>query len=231
MAQAYCPVCCTAHSQAVDCPGDLRATGPERHAWRIEVDTPRGKQSMGVLVAPSYDLWRARILTYPNVLWAIPGGAATLKFVGRTAPEAEAKAVAFVEAHCFEKGYLRRDGLVPAEAGRFDADETPSGRRPKSPLPAKRRLRALPVRFGERRADRQGISVNLSEDGMCIATSAPLEAGSSLRIVMPLQRETIEVEAIVIWARTRPEPGRPLGMGVRLSAAPAAYLRFVRDLP
>lgn len=60
------------------------ATGPERHGWRVHVETSRGVEAIGVLVAPSGDLWRSRILTYPNVLWTAPGGRSTLKFLAPT---------------------------------------------------------------------------------------------------------------------------------------------------
>ena len=79
----WCPVCGSVHAGPRDCPGDLRATGPERHGWRVAVETPLGIEAYGILVAPTHERWRARILTFPNVLWTIPGGAATLKFVGR----------------------------------------------------------------------------------------------------------------------------------------------------
>jgi len=48
--------------------GDLRATGDERHGWRVAVETPHGIEAYGVLVAPTHERWRARILTFPNVL-------------------------------------------------------------------------------------------------------------------------------------------------------------------
>jgi hypothetical protein len=83
----WCPVCGTAHGDPMLCPGELRATGAERPGWRVQVETPLGHEAIGVLVAPCRDLWRARVLTYPNVLWTLPGGRATIKFVGAREPE------------------------------------------------------------------------------------------------------------------------------------------------
>ena len=83
----YCSVCGGDHARRQDCPGELRATGPERHGWRVAVETPYGLEAYGVLVAPSFDVWRARVITYPNILWTVPGGAVTLKFAGTTAQD------------------------------------------------------------------------------------------------------------------------------------------------
>ena len=78
----WCRVCCTQHGSDASCPGELLATGPERHAWRVTVDTSRGMETYGVLVAPAGRHWRARVLTYPKALWVVPGGRASMKFVG-----------------------------------------------------------------------------------------------------------------------------------------------------
>ncbi len=59
-------------------------TGPEERRWQIAVETPRGIEGYGVLVAPSGNRWRARILTFPNILWTIPGGGTSIKFLARS---------------------------------------------------------------------------------------------------------------------------------------------------
>ena len=48
----WCLVCCTAHGKDDPCPGELLATGPERHAWRVSVDTPHGMETRlnGILI-------------------------------------------------------------------------------------------------------------------------------------------------------------------------------------
>jgi hypothetical protein len=97
--QGFCSVCGSAHDELEICPGEVRATGAERAGWRVRIETPFGHQDIGVLLAPSYDRWRARIVTYPNVLWSAPGRRGTLKFVGDTLEQAEAQAIAFVERH------------------------------------------------------------------------------------------------------------------------------------
>ena len=88
----------------------------------MTVETPFGLEAYGVLVAPSRDLWRSRIITYPNVLWTVPGGAVTLKFAGRSPQHAESQAVAFVEGHINARGYVRRDALDLPAVARFQAE-------------------------------------------------------------------------------------------------------------
>src|SRR6185436_20844949 len=146
MALIWCTVCGGSHVKAQDCPGDLQATGPERHGWRVAVDTPYGLEAYGVLVAPSFDLWRARIITYPNVLWMIPGGGLTVKFAGRTPQEAETAAAAFIEAHIAARADVRRDAPNAPAVERYGAEA--QARALAAAGPALRKLRALPVRFG-----------------------------------------------------------------------------------
>ena len=64
---------------------------------------PRDIEVYGALVAPAGRLWRARILTYPNTLWAIPGDGGPMKFVGGTPQAAERQAIAFIEEHCAKR--------------------------------------------------------------------------------------------------------------------------------
>ena len=82
MSFPWCPICQTQHATRKDCPGEVLASGPERHGWRVLVRTPTRAEVYGVLIAESEDRWRARVVTYPNMLWSVPGGRGTLKFVG-----------------------------------------------------------------------------------------------------------------------------------------------------
>jgi Tfp pilus assembly protein PilZ len=225
MALAWCAICGSTHRRPKDCPGDLRATGPERHGWRVAVETPHGIEAYGILVAPSQDVWRARILTYPNVLWTIPRGESTIKFVGATAQAAEAKAVAFVEGHIRARGYLRRDGLDPVVAGRFRAESSRG-----AVAPAMRKLRSIPVRFGTGPSLFSAMTGNISESGLFVATFAPLDPGLAIRILVDLDVGALGLRGEVVWARRRMVLGRPTGMGVKLISPPAPYLEFVREL-
>ena len=226
----WCPICCTPmDGSSHACPGSLLATGHERHGWRVNVETPHGLQAFGVLVAPCHEAWRARILTYPNILWTVPGGGGSIKFAGRTAEEAERRASAFIEEHCLAKNFRRRDQLDPVEVRRISEEAGPRSR-PRRHQASKRKTCFLPVRFGTERARRKGTTVNMSREGLFVGTPAPLEAGESIRLHLNAGECTVPLRGIVIWNRRRQEAGRPLGMGIRLVDPAPAYPRFVDGL-
>lgn len=222
----WCPLCGSMHADPRDCPGDLRATGPERHGWRVAVETPHGIEAYGVLVAPTHETWRARILTFPNVLWTIPGGAATLKFVGKSPQAAEALAVSFIEGHIRARGFTRRDGVDHAAAGRYRSEARPGV----AAATALRKLHAMPIRFGNGPALFSAMTGNLSESGLFVATMAPLDAGIFLRLMMSLETGPLGMKGEVMWNRPRVVLGRPVGMGVRLLEPPSIYQQFVREI-
>lgn len=228
MGLTFCPVCGGSHTRREDCPGDLRATGPERHGWRITVETPYGLEAYGVLVAPSFDLWRARIVTYPNVLWAAPGGAITLKFAAATPQDAEAQAVAFVEGHIKARGYARHETANLPTVSPFGAEAEAQAA---AAGPALRKVRAIPVRFGTGPALFAAMTGNLSESGLFVVTMAPFEPGTGLRMMIDLETGPVGLKGQVVWKRDRVVAGRPLGMGVQLIAAPEHYREFVVELP
>lgn len=208
VSQRFCCVCGTGHGDLESCPGEVRATGVERPGWRIRVETPFGHQEIGVLLAPSLDRWRARIVTYPNVLWSAPGRRGALKFVGDTLEEAEAQAVAFVERHLKTKRCAR-----PA----FTA--------------APRKPKCLPLRFSLDRAVARGVTVNLSVEGMFVGVASPVDGGRSLLIHLDLDGHTLPLRGLVMWNRRRAEPACPAGMGIRLSDPTPLYQTFVAGLP
>lgn len=225
----FCRVCGTGHAPSAHCPGEFHATGIERPGWRVQLATPFGHESIGVLLAPSHDQWRARIVTYPNVLWSAPGGRGTLKFVAETAEEAEAQAIRFIEEHLAARRYQRRDGLTAVSAGnavRRKAVTTPANFH----AAAKRKTTRLPVRFGPDRALARGVTLNLSDDGMFVGVAKPEECGRSLLIHLELDGHTVPMRGLVMWNRERAAPERPAGMGIRLSQPPALYQSFVASL-
>jgi len=223
--QRFCCVCGTSHLGQASCPGELRATGAERPGWRVHVETPFGHEAIGVLLAPSHDRWRARIVTYPNVLWTAPGGRGTLKFVGDTPEEAEAQAILFVERHVQAKRYLRRDGLAPSGVG--VASKPTAGEARPVIAAVQRKSRCLPVRFGLERAITRGVTVNLSVEGMFVGVVSPEDGGRSLLIHLDVDGHTLPLRGLVMWNRRRTEPERPAGMGILLSNPPPLYGSFV----
>jgi Tfp pilus assembly protein PilZ len=225
----WCSVCGGQHARRTDCPGELLATGVERHGWRTVVETPFGLEAYGVLVAPTFDIWRARILTYPNVLWTAPGGAVTMKFIGATAPEAEARAIAFVEGHIKARGYARKDAQEPPSVSAYLAEA--QARLAAAANPALRKLKALPIRFGNAPTFFNAMTANLSESGLFVITLAPFEEGAGVRVLFNLETGPAGLNARVVWRRERATLGRPVGMGVKLIAPPDPYRNFVAELP
>ncbi|MDX1389586.1 MAG: PilZ domain-containing protein [Acidobacteriota bacterium] len=228
----WCMVCGTEHGPPGDCPGDIQATGPEQCGWRISVETPNGVEAYGVLVAPSNDSWRARIVTYPNMLWTLPGGRLTMKFVGRTREEAEQRAVALISAHCESRGYMPKDRILPAEIPPDTAIAGPGADLTAVHLkPAKRKSCKLPARYGVDLPDYVGLTVNLSRTGLFLGTSLPLKSGRPIRVDVSLGGEQAELRGVVMWNRRRDDSDRPAGMGIRLIELPDSYPAFVHKLP
>lgn len=218
----WCLECGTAHGRPSDCPGPLGPTGAERAGRIVHVETPGGIESVGVLVAPARDGWRARVITYPNIIWSVPGGSTSMKFFARTEREAENLAAAFVDEHCRRRRWTRRNELQEAPDPVGAARTTPA---------SQRKPRALPLRFGVRRLDRQGITVNLSATGLFVATADPLEPGTAALLRIELDSAPVPLDGSVVWRRRTREPGRLLGMGIRLDSPPAPYVRFWQALP
>ena len=228
----WCEVCGTTHEGDDMCPGDVPATGPEEPGWRISVETPNGVEAYGVLVAPSNGKWRARIVTYPNMLWTLPGGRLTMKFVGRTRVEAEQKAVAVIGVHCADRGYASRDRVIPATIAPQVLSKSVSGRKPVIHIqPAQRKSCRIPARYGTGLPGYVGVAVNVSETGLFLGTSLPLRSGRPIHIDMKLNGDRARLEGVVMWNRRRQEDDRPAGMGVHLTDLPAVYPQFVSKLP
>lgn len=231
MASRWCLVCCTRHEQGRrDCPGELRATGPERHGWRVNIETERGIDACGVLVAPSYDLWRARILTYPNILWKVPGGDGTLKFVADTPRDAERQAIEFIREHVRSRGYAMRDELAVVTPGGFEPETVVNGLATPSRPAAERKIRFLPIRYGVARITSVAGTGNLSETGLFIVTNLPEDKGTWLNIAVELDDQRVNLKGLVRWRNTEPVAGRSPGMGIQLQAPPADYVSYVRAL-
>jgi len=207
VSQRFCAICGSGHGDLETCPGELRATGAERPGWRVRVETPFGHEEIGVLLAPSHDRWRARIVTFPNVLWSAPGRRGALKFVGGTAEEAEAQAIAFVEHHVKAKRHARAALSV-----------------------ALRKSKRLPVRFSLDRAISRGVTVNLSAEGMFVGVASPVDGGRSLLIHLDLDGHTLPLRGLVMWNRCRAGSDGPAGMGIRLSDPVPLYQSFVAGL-
>ncbi len=221
----WCTICCTRHTPGGDCPGNLLATGPERHARKFAVTGDNHLEYYGVLIAEAGEYWRARIFTYPNMLWSVPGARGTIKFAGATAKEAETLAIEFLREHCEQRRYTMQDATDDPPAGQIEKESADrlsprGGKEERHPC-------KVPIRFGEEKATHWGTTANLSLVGIYIATDKVLEKGKRLRMLLDIQAYTMSLLGTVAWVRVKEEPGKPKGMGVLLQQPPAFYKRYV----
>ena len=167
-------------------------------------------------VARADEHWRARIVTFPNILWVVPGGGETMKFYGRTEEQARRLAADFVREHCVEKGYLMRDEVEFAgklhRPGISDFGATGS----RSTVAAPRYGRRLPVRFGVSVPTHMGYTANLSETGLFIATLKPPGSGALLGLSLELEHCKVPLRGSVAWQRDAGSPVGEHGMGMKL---------------
>ena len=227
MSEQWCAVCCTRHEDQRRCPGELLATDVERHGWRVSVQAGARTEEYGVLIAPAGEIWRARILTYPNMLWSVPGSRGTMKFAGATAAEVERRARDYVIKLCAQRKF-RFSEVKQAPASGSVKDENAEGCA--GPEGRTRRLHSIIARFGEEELVEEGATADLSSGGMFIITNRPLPKGRQLKIVLEMENATLPLAGVVAWIRTRPEEGRQAGMGVELTQPPALYEYYVRKL-
>jgi len=227
MSDQWCSVCCTRHDFERRCPGELLATDVERHGWRVSVKTGARTEEYGVLIAPSGGIWRARILTYPNMLWSVPGSRSTMKFAGGSAAEAERRARDYVVKLCAQRNFKVSE-VNQAPASNAVKSENAEGSA--GPEGRTRHLHSIVARFGEEEPVEEGATADLSSGGMFIITNRPLPKGRKLKVVLEMENATLPLLGVVAWIRTRPEEGRQAGMGVELTQPPALYEYYVRKL-
>jgi len=230
MSKNWCVVCCTRHRFKKDCPGELLATGPESSGWRVNIQTPSGIEACGVLIAEADGLWRARILTYPNVLWTVPGGGGTMKFVAGSAGEAERQAMTFLRRHVQNRGYTLRDEVALHGPEAFDPEPLPEGLSPPPGSPAERKIRFLSIRFGVAQVTEIAGTGNLSSSGLFIITNSPEGDGTWLNMMLDVEGDPLGLRGLVRWKNRQHRAGRSPGMGVQLEAPPPSYLDYIRTL-
>lgn len=224
----WCPVCCSRHAAGSPCPGSLMASGPERQGRRFQIVQGSRVEYCGVLIAEAGEHWRARILTYPNMLWSVPGGRGTIKFAGATPDEAERLAVAFIREHSKARGLSLNEAKKVVEAGRVEPERNLG----ESPQRAKeeRHPKERPIRFGEQKASQTARTGDFSHNGLFIMTDKLLPQGRRLKLVLELEDYTVPLIGKVAWVRTRVEAGRPVGMGIQLIQVPHLYTRYVEAM-
>jgi hypothetical protein len=165
------------------------------------------------------------------MLWTLPGGRLTLKFVGRTRVEAEQKAVAVIGAHCADRGYISRNGVIPVQIVPQAPSKNMSSPKPVIHVqPATRKSCKIPARYGTGLPEYVGVAFNVSETGLFLGTSLPLRSGRPIDIDMRLSGDRARLKGVVMWNRRRQEDDRPAGMGIRLTDSPSVYPQFVSKL-
>lgn len=238
MLEDWCTTCNTRHSGKETCPGVLSPTGTERSGWKVSVKTNRGPESYVVVVSPSGRQWLARILTFPDEFWTVPGTRHHKNFLGNNPQVAERKAVEHIKEHIRSRN-LTVLGSRSAAAPRKNS--TAGKRPPRGPdrngppdydevgdPEVLRKQCSIPVMFGHNTHSRKAAVENVSERGMFIRTTDPLRPGSVIRIKMELDTCTMPLRGMVVWTRIGREEGRSSGMGIRLFKPPALYISYVQ---
>jgi len=230
LGQAWCLQCGTQHGHTDECPGELLAVGVERHGWRGLADTPRGPEVYGTLVAPVTQGWRARILTFPNILWvARDPNVGTMKFLGNTPAQAENMAIEYIRAICTRDGFNLRKELPYVESAKVDPEQTRSAEKSAAIRASERKLKRVNIRFGIGRPSQDAETDDFSEGGLFILTAQPLPIGTELRLFLETQELGIPLKGIVRWTRDKEVEGRPIGMGIKLTAPHPRFIHFVRQ--
>lgn len=224
----WCRGCCTIHEKDGICPGELLASGPERHGWRGLVDLPQGPEVYGTLVAPAGSRWRARILTFPNVLWGVRGGG-TMKFVSDSPQGAQAKAVEHIRKHCKRRGLTLRSEITNVESGEVDPEQDAKTSTSTAVQASQRQLRSLLIRFGLGRPSEEGETDDLSESGLFIRTDSPICEGTVLALRLEINGFGVPMKGVVRWVREASEDGRPGGMGIKLDQPHPRYVHYIRQ--
>jgi len=182
---------------------------------------------VGVLLAPVGNRWRARIVTYPNVLWVIPGGG-TMKFVAGTIEDAEKQAVEFITDHCRIQGWALKQGAPSAESAAIDPEQDAEVAGAAEVEASQRQLHETPILYGIDRPTTRSTTGDLSAAGLFVVSDDPLPVGTNLRLFISLDGFGLPLRGIVQWSREKPESTRPPGMGVKLVNAHPRYVAYVR---
>ena len=206
-------------------PSETSATSsPDRSRERIgrsrSDSLKRWHETVGVVVAPAGNRWRARIVTYPSDFWTVSRGTAVMKFYADDPESAEKEAIDHIEAYIQKSGLTRAAEFLPV---RFGSGADPDGK-------IGRRLCGWKIRFGHNTMNQEAVLGNASERGLFVQTENPLPAGSVVRLELDADGTRIPLRGTVAWVRVSRDTGRLAGMGVRLVRPPAMYLDSVKKL-
>ena len=221
----WCATCCTRHGLDVVCPGDARVTAEEVVGARLRYTTRRGRETYGVLLAPTLHGWRARIVTLPKALWTLPGVPKTMKFLGGTREKAEAEAFAFIKEHCRRRGHKPADEKMPGSPAAGSGDEPAVENRL-----ARRKPLSIPALWGSREPEDDARTLDLSVGGLFLATALPPHVGARIVLLLDPGERRVRLAGTVVWSRRLPDGDLPAGMGVQLHHPPREYFDLVRRI-
>ena len=215
----WCHVCGTAHTGPDPCPGALQLTGEGETVWQSRFETSGGEMTFLISRTAWSHRWCARIFTYPDIRWSIPGGGAAIKFLSEGPEECKDAAIRYLTGFCERKGYIKLDQ-------RRAPDGEPAGGYPV------RVDSGIPLIWGTGYPSNPGASLNVSTTGMFVATALPPEPGTMIRIRLNLGALSLPLRGRVTWKREAPDPGRRLeaGMGIHLLSPPSIYKGYIQQL-
>jgi len=185
---------------------------------------PQGPLTHEVRLAFADGIWQARIVTLPRMIWVEPGGRRALVFTASTPEAAEQLAEDFIHRDCIARGYR-----VSSHAGGINnRSQIGLARRIIVPCPLRFSTKGL-IQASSARA-RTGLTGNLSETGLFIATEDPLPASWRLKIDLRLPSSYEHLEGLVVWSRGESMTTQPRGMGVSLLSPPRSYKAGIQIL-
>lgn len=89
----------------------------------------------------------------------------------------------------------------------------------------------LPVSFSDGKVENSGISSNFSAGGIFIRTRKAFNPGTSLKIVLEIDKNReIDLIGVVVWATKTGIMDFKNGMGITLTSIPQAYADFIKEL-
>jgi hypothetical protein len=183
--------------------------------WQSCFETNRGETTFLITRTEWAGRWCARIFAHPNIPWSIPGGGPAIKFISDDPQECRDDALRFLLDFCNKKGY------TDLSAGTESAEEDRASRVPQT----------IPLVWGMERPTTPGASVNVSTNGMFVATDLPPEPGTVVKIRLKLGALSLPLRGRVTWNRPVTDTDRNLqaGMGIHLLSPPSIYKAHIQQ--
>ena len=102
-----------------------------------------------------------------------------MKYVGSRPQEAEKRAIEAIERLIEKREFRKHEVMPPVDIAPVDPEQAPAPKGTTAHVSI-RKLLAAAVRFGHSRPSQDAITANVSERGMFVSTSSPLDAGAAI---------------------------------------------------